>query len=64
MNNKQAFLEIVDCFQNLANKIDETYYSDRFEPDDFGGYMEGFMGKLEQAEEMLAEADEWFDKHK
>ena len=64
MNNKQAFLEIIDHFQNLVNKIDEIYYSDRFEPDDFGRYMEGFMGKLEQAEEMLAEADDWYDKHK
>lgn len=39
-------------------------FNTQFEPDDFGGYMEGFMGKLEQAEDMLVEADEWYDKHK
>ena len=62
MNNKQEFLEIVDHFQDLMNKIGGIYYSDRFEPDEFGGYMEGFMGKLDQAEEMLVDADEWYGK--
>ena len=64
MNDKQVFLEITDHFADLMVKIEEIYYSDRFEPNDFGGYMEGFMGKLEQAEEMLVEADRWYDKHR
>jgi len=58
MNNKQVFLEITDHFADLMVKIEEIYYSDRFDPDDFGGYMEGFTRTLEQAE------DEWYDKHR
>lgn len=44
MSNKQAYLGIIDHFQNLVNKIDEIYFSDRFEPDDFGGYLRGLWG--------------------
>ena len=50
--------------EEAQGDLEEAERETKDREDDFGGYMEGFIGKLEQAEEMLVEADERYDKHK